>query len=51
MGSDVVTCAVCGKQLAYDDAYGTVEHAGAAYQVCCKGCMERFKQEPGAYAK
>jgi YHS domain-containing protein len=50
MSSDDVKCAVCDAAMSYDDAYGSVEHAGETYQVCCRACMERFKQEPEKYA-
>jgi YHS domain-containing protein len=45
-----VKCAVCGASMSYDDAYGSVEHAGEMYQVCCRACMERFNEEPAKYA-
>jgi YHS domain-containing protein len=51
MGTEDVGCAVCGKKMAYDDAYGAVEHADKTYQVCCKECMQRFAEKPESYAK
>jgi len=50
MGSEEVKCAVCGTAMLYDDAYGSAEHGRETYHVCCKACMESFRQQPEKYS-
>ncbi len=42
MGSDRVSCATCGKEMAYDDSYGFVEQGDEMQPVCSRQCKERF---------
>lgn len=47
-----VVCAVCGGKIGDDDdAYTHIEHAGEAYPICGKACVEGFRKEPDKYAK
>ena len=40
---------VCGMTISPDDAVGHVEHQGHTYYFCNQTCLERFKENPGAF--
>jgi Cu+-exporting ATPase len=40
---------VCGMTVAPERAAGSHEHAGTIYYFCGKGCLARFREDPGKY--
>ena len=40
---------VCGMTIDPADAAGTVEHEGRTYHFCSESCVERFREDPGAF--
>jgi Cu+-exporting ATPase len=42
---------VCGMQVDEENAAVGLEHEGEAYYFCSRACMQKFEDDPGAYAK
>lgn len=42
---------VCGKQVEEEEAAAGLEQEGETYYFCSRKCMQKFKNDPGAYAK
>ena len=40
---------VCLMEIEEQDSVGTVDHDGVTYHFCAEICIERFKENPGAY--
>lgn len=40
-------CVACGKPISNKDKAIKVEHEGKAIYLCCAGCAEKFKKNPG----
>lgn len=40
-------CVACGKAIGDKDKAIKVEHEGKAIYLCCEGCAEKFKKNPG----
>ena len=40
---------VCGMDVDPATAKHTFEHAGKTYYFCCRGCLEKFRADPGRY--
>ena len=39
---------VCGMEVTPETAAAAWEHEGTTYYFCSVGCMERFREGPGA---
>lgn len=48
-GQMQVTCAVCGRWFALEDAVGGEQYDGWAYFLCSEGCHGRFLHKPERY--
>ncbi|MHC4269323.1 MAG: hypothetical protein ACYSWS_10415 [Planctomycetota bacterium] len=44
-------CAVCGKAVDCKNSQVDVEHGGKTTQLCCEGCANAYKENPGKYSK
>ena len=40
---------ICGMTVAPETAAGEYEHDGTTYYFCSKGCLEKFKNDPGSF--
>lgn len=40
---------VCRMQVQESEAAATAEHSGKQYYFCCKGCKEKFINDPEHY--
>ncbi|MEP9411520.1 MAG: YHS domain-containing protein [Candidatus Brocadia sp.] len=40
-------CVVCEKAISNKDKSVKVEHEGKTVYLCCEGCAEKFKKNPG----
>jgi Cu+-exporting ATPase len=40
---------VCGMDVAEGRAAGHLDHAGQTYYFCSRGCLDKFKTDPGTY--
>jgi P-type Cu+ transporter len=40
---------VCGMTISPADAVGTSEHNGQTYHFCSDSCLQKFRENPGAY--
>ncbi|MEP9412022.1 MAG: YHS domain-containing protein [Candidatus Brocadia sp.] len=40
-------CVACGKAISNKDKAVKVEHEGKTVYLCCEGCAEKFKKNPG----
>lgn len=40
-------CVACGKVISSKDNPVKVEHEGKTVYLCCGGCAEKFKKDPG----
>jgi YHS domain-containing protein len=44
-------CVACGKAISNKDTAAKVEHEGKTVYLCCEGCAEKFKKNPGECMK
>ncbi len=44
-------CVACGKAIGDKDKSVKVEHEGKTIYLCCEGCAEKFKKNPGECKK
>lgn len=44
-------CVACGKAMSDKDKAVKVEHEGKTIYLCCEGCAEKFKKNPGECMK
>ena len=44
-------CVACGKAISDKDKAVKVEHGGKTVYLCCEGCAEKFKKDPGECMK
>lgn len=44
-------CVACGKAMSDKDKAVKVEHEGKTIYLCCEGCVEKFKKNPGECMK
>ena len=42
---------VCGMKVTADRAAGSAEHQGQKYYFCSTHCLNKFRADPGSYAK
>ncbi len=46
-----VTDPVCGMEIDEENAAGKTEYQGVTYWFCSDSCREKFKAQPGKYAR
>ncbi len=44
-----LTDPVCGMSVTADAAAATVNYKGTDYYFCCKGCADKFNENPDKY--
>jgi len=44
-------CVACGKAIGDKEKAVKVEHEGKTIYLCCEGCAEKFKKNPGECMK
>jgi YHS domain-containing protein len=42
---------VCGMKVRVETAKVRYAHEDTTYYFCCPGCLEKFRSDPGKYAK
>ncbi len=42
---------VCGMSVTTEGASASVNYNGTDYYFCCKGCADKFSENPGKYAE
>jgi len=42
---------ICGMPVDEGRAAATSEYEGRAYYFCSHGCLEKFREDPGRYAR
>ena len=49
VAADEVLDPVCGMTISPDDAAGHLDYKGKTYYFCNESCLERFREDPGAF--